>query len=248
MKIKGYLKTSLIEWPGKVSAVVYTSGCNFRCPFCHNRDLVDPKRILELKDITNRFIFDDLKIRKKWVDAVIITGGEPTIHPDLDKFLAKIKKMDFLTMLETNGSGPERLEELFKAGLLDRIAMDVKGPLNERYEEIIQNLSSKNKIVHKIKKSIELILKSGIEYEFRTTIVPGIHDVLTLGGMANDLKQLSRFQEKQLNWVLQNFQPKNCLNKSFEKVKPYSKNELKELIGTVETILPGTTLRESFAL
>ena len=106
MDIRGLVPTSAIEWPGKISFIVFTAGCNFACPFCHNRDLVDPKRIAGLPDYSEQSILEDLKKRKKWIDAVVITGGEPTIQKGLEVFLKRVKKLGFLTMIETNGSNP----------------------------------------------------------------------------------------------------------------------------------------------
>ena len=130
MIIKGYLRTSLIEWPGKISSVVFVPGCNFRCPFCHNKDLVlHPEK---LPSTPEKEVFSDLKKRKKWIDGVVITGGEPTLQLDLPKFLQRIKDLGFLTMIETNGTKPEVLRKLLDMGLVDRLTMDIKAPLNSK--------------------------------------------------------------------------------------------------------------------
>lgn len=245
MIIKGYLQTSVIEWPGKISSIVFTAGCNFRCSFCYNKDLVDQKSA-GLPQIPEERILTDLVKRKKWVDAVVVTGGEPTMQPDLEEFLKKVKKMGFLTMIETNGSNPETIARLLDCYIVDRVAMDIKGPF-EKYTEITK-MDNGEWTIDKIKGSIELILKSGVEYEFRTTVVPGIHNKQVILKMANDLQQFKnlakgkdlvfRFAQnnnrnnitiEQSHWKLQNFQPKNCLDPEYNKLKPFSEEEFEEL-------------------
>ena len=139
MQIAGYLKTSLIEWPGKIASVVFTPGCNFRCPFCHNPDLVDPRKLKKTKALKEDEVFKDLCSRKKWIDALVITGGEPTLQKDLAKFLKKIKKAGFLTMIQTNGTRPETLKEVLatrspRGRSVDYFCLDLKGDL-ENYEK-----------------------------------------------------------------------------------------------------------------
>jgi len=238
MKIAGLLKTSLIEWPGKIVSVIFVPGCNFRCPFCHNADLV---RNRGLTLIDEEQVFADLKKRKKWIDGVVITGGEPTLQADLPKFLESLKKMGFETMIETNGSRPEALKSIlnFKFKILNFVAMDIKGPIGE-YERFIKVKSQKSKV----KSSIELILKSGIDFEFRTTVVPGLHNKEVLIKMAKQLKKLAiSNQQSTIKWYLQNFQPKNCLDPEFEKMKPFAKTELGVFLKAVRKVLPQTELR-----
>ncbi len=126
MEIAGYIKTSLIEWPGKISSVIFVPGCNFRCPFCHNADLVSRKGFTQIPE---KLIFADLKSRKKWIDAVVVTGGEPTLQADLSRFLSRIRRMGLMTMVHTNGTKPEVIEKLIKKKLVDYWAMDLKGDL-----------------------------------------------------------------------------------------------------------------------
>ncbi len=175
MQIAGYLKTSLIEWSGKITSVIFTSGCNFRCSFCHNADLVESNKLSKRAKISEEEILEDLEYRKKWIDAVVITGGEPTLQNDLDKFLFKLKKLGFKTMVHTNGSQPEVIEILIEKKLVDYWAMDIKGNFDD-----YQNFTNIKYQISKIKSSIELIMKSGMEYEFRTTVVPGLHNLENL--------------------------------------------------------------------
>lgn len=165
MKIGGLNKFSLSDYPGKVAAVVFTQGCNFRCPWCHNGSLIavnvpDDSLILEEK------LFEFLEGRTNQLDGVIITGGEPTIQPDLPTFIYRIKAMGFLVKLDTNGGQPEVLNELLENNLVDYIAMDIKAPF-----AIYGRLTGVHPPISQIKESIELIANSNIGHEFRTTVV-----------------------------------------------------------------------------
>lgn len=241
MVIKGYLRTSLIEWPGKISSVVFVPGCNFRCPFCHNKDLVvNPDKLLS---VSEREVFSNLKKRRKWIDGVVVTGGEPTLQSNLPEFLQKIKKLGFLTMIETNGTKPEVLKKLFEKGLVDRLTMDIKAPLNSKNYNRISGAICK---IETIKESIKLILNSGVEYEFRTTVVPTLHTKEDLVDLAKQLKYISH-QPSTMNhslfWFLQQFQPKNCLDPTFEKIEPYSGKSLEEILSAVKKHIPRAELR-----
>jgi pyruvate formate lyase activating enzyme len=233
MKIAGYLKTSLIEWPGKISSVIFVPGCNFRCPFCHNRDLVEPQEIKKLPEIAEKEIFKNLKKRKKWIDGVVVTGGEPTLQPDLAQFLQKCQALGFKTMVETNGSQPAVIKKLILAKLVDYWRMDYKVPLGE-----YRKLTNLAKIAAKIAQSIKILAMSSADWELRTTIVPGIHDSKILLQMAKELKIGGK-----INWSLQNFQPKNCLDPKFNKIKPYSKIRLEELLKAVKKTVPEISLK-----
>jgi pyruvate formate lyase activating enzyme len=231
MRIVGYLKTSLIEWPGKISSVIFVPGCNFRCPFCHNRDLVEPERIKGLQEYSEQSILEDLKKRKKWIDGVVITGGEPTLQPDLPEFLAKIKKLGFLTMIQTNGSQPKVIRSLINKKLVDYLTVDLKGNF-EDYQKFtgVKNYSSS------VKKSLKIIPESGVDFELRTTVVPTLHNESNLLKLAKGIENC--------RWYLQTFQPKNCLNLKFNKIEPYSRMEMEGFLKLVEKIIPGAKLRD----
>lgn len=236
MLIGGLQKTTLIDYPGKVACTVFLVGCNFRCPFCHNKDLVtlDLFKKSGIKRIKEKDFFDFLKKRKKILDGVCITGGEPCINQDLPQFCQKIKKLSLKVKVDTNGSNPEILEKLIKARLVDFVAMDVKTAFSE-YEKAV-NVKAQ---MSNVKRSIKLILESGLPYEFRTTVVPGIHDKKVMVRLAKQLKELS----SKLNWVLQQFRPQNCLDPEFLKVRPYSEQEREAILKVVQRILPETKLR-----
>lgn len=240
MRIAGYLRTSLIEWPGKISSVIFVPGCNFRCPFCHNSDLVDPKKMTKQPTLSEKKVLADLEERKRWVDGVAITGGEPTLQTDLDKFLKGCRQKGFKVMVETNGSVTAALRSIIDKKLVDYLAMDLKAPLDKRYAKAA---GLKNFDPEIIKRSIEILLRSKIPFELRTTIVPGIHDKKTLVGMAKQLKRA--VGKRKIKWVWQNFQPKNCLEPKFKKVKPYNETELEGFLKTARKYIPEVELRSS---
>lgn len=221
MQIAGYLKTSLIEWPGLISSVVFTPGCNFRCPFCHNPELIDlsDKNPL-LKE--EKEVFSDLEGRKQWVDAVVVTGGEPTLQKDLPEFLKKLKKIGYKTMVHTNGTNPEVLKVLIRDSLVDYFCMDIKGDFKnyDKYTGIQKSEAKSQKL--KVKNSVEEIIKSGLEYEFRTTVVPGLHTKDNLAELAWEVKEIV----EDCSWYLQQFRSTSCLNPEFTKIKPFSKEEM----------------------
>ncbi len=168
MKIGGLQPTTLLDYPGKTAAIIFSSGCNFRCPFCYNFKLVLPEKITESSLIPEADIFDFLTRRKKYLDGVVITGGEPTVQLDLVDFCRQLKKLGYLVKVDTNGSNPEVISRLLEADLVDYFAMDLKAPL-ERY----QKFTGRPVDVSRIKKSIELIIKSGCSHEFRSTLIKG---------------------------------------------------------------------------
>lgn len=242
MNIRGYLPTSLIEWPGKISAVIFVGGCNLRCPFCHNRDLVlHPEK---LSKIPEEEIFKDLKKRKKWVDGLVITGGEPTLQPGLPGFLGRIKKLGFLTMIETNGTRPRIMAQLLNSQMVDRLSMDIKTHLDGQAYSRASGVKIK---IKKIKESIKLILNSGVDFEFRTTVVPTLHTKESLVKLAKQLRRLCqrlKTKDQRPVWFLQQFVPQNCLDPEFEKVKPYSKEKMEEVLAAVQKYFSSAMLRE----
>ncbi|MDR1457484.1 MAG: anaerobic ribonucleoside-triphosphate reductase activating protein [Puniceicoccales bacterium] len=200
MKIGGIQKISLIDFPGKISCVLFTQGCNFCCPFCHNESLVLPEKFGP--PMEENEVFNFLNAKKGKIEAVVISGGEPTLQGDLEDFLKKIKELGFLTKLDTNGSRPEVLDSLYKAKLLDYVAMDIKHRF-ERYAEIA-NVSVS---MDKIKRSVDLIKNSGVDYEFRTTVVSEFHTSYDIRSIIFQLSGAKRF-------VLQEFIPEHAMNKN----------------------------------
>jgi pyruvate formate lyase activating enzyme len=213
--IKGLEKNSLIDYPEKVSAVVFVGGCNFRCPFCHNRDLVLEHE--KIPTIPEEEILAFLKEREKWLDGIVVSGGEPAMHKDLPGFLEKLKGIGYAVKLDTNGTNPQMLKELMDKGLVDYIAMDIKAPL-EKYEKS----SGVKADTKNIRESIRLIINSGIEHEFRSTILPALHTKEDVGTMARMVKGGRKF-------YLQQFRPRNTIDPEMGKERPFSKEEMKEL-------------------
>lgn len=236
MVIKGFQKASLLDFPGKISAVVFTPGCNFRCPFCYNRDLVlNPKG---LETVPEADIFSYLQKRRNVLDGIVVTGGEPFLQEDLPQFLGKVKAMGFLVKLDTNGSHTEALCGVAAGGLADFVAVDVKAPLDARYSRAAGVDCDKGAVL----RSIEFLIRSGIAFELRTTVVPALHEKKDLVDLAIQLSNISH-QPSPLKWYLQQFQPKNCLDRTFEAVSPYSRVELEDILKAVRKHMPQTKLR-----
>ena len=232
MNIRGFLPTSLNEWPGKVSAVIWTAGCNFRCPFCQNRELVlTPEKLARFDQVK---ILADLKERRDWLDAVVVSGGEPTLQKDLANFLQSCRKIGLLTMIETNASHPKILVALFQAKLLDRISIDIKGDF-DHYPKFTNSAINSTLI----QRSIKAALKAEVEMEFRTTVVPTLHTKANLVKLAKQLKNII----ENFPWFLQQFIPQNCLDPKFEKIKPYSEKELRAILLAVRRHFPSAKLR-----
>ena len=164
LPIKGIRALSLIDYPKHLSAVLFLGGCNFKCPFCHNYDLaVYPEK---MENLDENSVFSELERRKKILEAVVITGGEPLLYPEVIAFIAQIKKMGYLVKVDTNGYTPELLEKVIETGSVDFISMDIKTALEtEKYSK-----AAGIKVdIEKIKQSIQILLKNQVEYEFRTT-------------------------------------------------------------------------------
>ena len=215
MLIGGLQKFSLIDYPGKICAIVFTQGCNFRCPYCYNIDLVLPEHFKT--PIPEEEIFSFLERRKGKLDAVEITGGEPTLQPDLLEFMGKIKRMGFLVKLDSNGTNPEVVEKAIRNKLVDYLAMDVKAPL-DKYSSVVRVAVDADDI----KRNIGLIMRSGIDYEFRTTVVKSLlakSDIIKIGKSIKGAKA----------YYLQRFVPSKTLDPKFSKETTYSDEEFEDI-------------------
>lgn len=202
MKIAGFLKTSMIDYPDTLACVVYTSKCNFRCDFCHNGDLVTSHQDV----IPHELIWSHLEKRKHLIDGVVITGGEPTLQPELIDFIEKVKSYGLKVKLDTNGYQPKVLKSLLERKLLDYVAMDIKNT-TEKYD-----LTASVKIqTHQIKTSMAYLKNSDIDYEFRTTLMKSFHtesDIMAIGEMAKGAKRLvfQQYQYSKKQLVDQDFE------------------------------------------
>lgn len=211
MQIAGLQKSSLVDYPSKIAAVVFTLGCNFRCPYCHNPNILTAVSTNRLFD--EAAVFDFLKTRKGKLDAVVVSGGEPTLQKGMSEFFKKLKELGFLTKLDTNGSSPKILEYLIKEELLDYVAMDIKAPI-EKYKEIARiNIDTNN-----ILKSIEILKNSKTGYEFRTTTVKSQLSF-------EDFEKIGKMLCGAENYYLQKFKPDITLNPDFAKEKTYTDEE-----------------------
>ncbi len=218
MIIGGIQKNTLIDYPGKIAATIFVSGCNFRCPFCHNPELVLPKAIIQHPPIPLKDVYKFLDERKGFLEAVVICGGEPTIYDDIIDFAKQIKDMGYLVKIDTNGSNPRILEKMINYGLLDYVAMDVKAP-KEKYEELAGSLLD----IKNIEKSVEILRKGKINYEFRTTVVPGLL-------VKEDILEIVKWISPAKKYVLQNFQVQGeTVDPAFTSINPYPKDYLKEI-------------------
>lgn len=219
MRIGGIQKTSLMDYPDNISAIIWTIGCNFRCPFCYNKDIV----LGNVKPIPEKEIFSFLEKRKGMLEGLVITGGEPFLQKDIKNFCEKVKKLSYLIKIDTNGMYPEKLKELVSKKLVDYVAMDIKAPKN-KYEK----LTNVKVNIKKIEESIKILQNSNIDYEFRTTFVPQLlikDDIIKIAKWLNGSKRFYLQQFKQnTKLVSAEFQdvlpyPKEVLTKTLEDIK-----------------------------
>ncbi|MDD3491461.1 MAG: anaerobic ribonucleoside-triphosphate reductase activating protein [Candidatus Pacebacteria bacterium] len=227
----GLQKTTLVDYPGKVAATVFTAGCNFRCPYCHNPELVLPAMIEKQPKITEKEILDFLKERSGFLEGLCITGGEPTIHSDLIDFIQKVKDLGLLVKLDTNGSLPQVLENLLKSKLIDWVAMDIKAP-KEKYELFTQG-QIKAEIIDQ---SIKIIKKSKVDYEFRTTLAPEILTEKDILGIVDWIKPADRY-------YLQQFKNEKTLDDNFLNFHSWPQEQAEALIVKIKPFFSECNLR-----
>lgn len=215
MIIGGFQRFSLIDYPNKICAVVFTQGCNFRCPYCHNPELVSLRRTGSAPGgLKHKEILSFLDRRKGKLDAVTVTGGEPLLQSGLGNFLSAVKGLGYLVKLDTNGSLPSRLEELIQSKSIDYIAMDIKTSL-DKYEYVIRRKVEKTEILY----SIRLIMDSGLDYEFRTTVVRALFE-------KDDFYKIGQLIRNSRLYVLQRFVPSKALDDRFLDMRGCSDEEM----------------------
>ncbi|MEE9913473.1 MAG: anaerobic ribonucleoside-triphosphate reductase activating protein [Deltaproteobacteria bacterium] len=229
MKIGGLQKVSLIDYPGKISAIIFTQGCNFRCPYCHNPELVEPKLYGPCRP--EQDILEFLKSRQGKLDAVTITGGEPTLQDDLIPFITRVHKMGFAVKLDSNGSRPDVLSVLIRENLLDFIAMDVKAPA-EKYPGLVLTPVE----IDAIRESIRCILESKLPHEFRTTVVSSLLSEQDILSIAREIAGAKRY-------ALQKFQPARTLNDKYHAEKTYSDDAFLTIKKRLEKDVPLVIIR-----
>jgi pyruvate formate lyase activating enzyme len=228
MTIGGLQKVTLVDYPGKLACTVFLSGCNFRCPFCYSKELVIEKEIGNHPQMSEDYFFDFLNEKKGMLEGCVVCGGEPTIHGEaLVDFIRKIKKEAFLVKLDTNGTNPDVIKRLIDEKLIDYIAMDIKAPLvKEKYEVACGTGFD----VEKIKESIAIIKNSGLEYEFRTTVVPGIHTEEDIINIANEITPANKY-------FIQRFRgEKGTIDSKFEIALPFPDEFYKNIEDKVKSL------------
>ena len=227
MKIKGLQKTTLLDFPEKLACTIFTGGCNFRCPFCHNASLVLIPN--EVEEISEEELFAYLSKRQGMLDGVCITGGEPLLNSDIADFIKKIRSYGLLVKLDTNGSFPERLEALLDEGLLDYVAMDIKNS-KEKYA-----LTTGTKLYPtEIERSIDIIIEKAPDYEFRTTVVRELHSAQDIADIAKRIKSAKKY-------FLQSYVDSGDI--IAEGFSAYSASEMLDILENTKKILPITVLR-----
>ena len=229
MIIGGLQKLTLLDFPGTVACTVFTVGCNLRCPFCHNPALVfNPP---ESERISEDELFAFLNKRKGILDGVAITGGEPLLHSDIGEFIAKIKALGYKVKLDTNGTFPDRLEKILAEGNVDYVAMDLKNTF-DRYAETV---GIRDFDVELIKRSISLIRNSGVDHEFRTTVVSPLHDAGDFGLIAKQIEGADKY-------FLQNFVDSGDLLNG-EGLTELPREELEKALDNAKKIIPQSKIR-----
>ncbi|MCL2172355.1 MAG: anaerobic ribonucleoside-triphosphate reductase activating protein [Candidatus Bathyarchaeota archaeon] len=224
MKFSGLQKTSLLDYPDKVSSVLFTPGCNLRCPYCHNADIVLNPQPPFLQETT---ALEILEQRKKYIDAVVITGGEPCMHKELPKFLAKLKEQNFFVKLDTNGFYPETLQESLQH--IDYVALDIKTSI-EKYKQLgMQDTNN-------LQKSINILKTGKTSYEFRTTLVP---ELVTL----QDIEAIGELSKGSKNHALQKFISEKTLDKHYQTLQNYTPETINKIANTLSKYTEKIILR-----
>ncbi len=225
LEIKGFIETSFVDWPGKICSVLFLPYCNLRCPYCHNHPLVlHPERYptLPLKDIIRRLVSF-----RGWIDGVCLTGGEPTLHADLPSLIRRIRRLGFLVKLDTNGSNPSLLEQLIAEKEVDFVSMDVKASFDFSHYSRVAGLAVNLDLAWR---SIQILKRGEVEYEFRTTVVPGLHS-------PNDIRELGKQLKAGSRLILQAFNPENPMDPSLKDTRPYDPEKLRELEREVQAMM-----------
>jgi len=233
MIIAGLQKTTLIDYPGKIACTVFLAVCNFRCPWCYSSELVLPLKIAKQPRLQEQEFFNFLRQRQGLLDGVAVCGGEPTVNKELPQFIEKIKSLGFLVKLDTNGSNPEMLKDLVSRKLVDYVAMDIKGPMASIYERAM----GEGVKMQDIENSVEFLKKGNVDFEFRTTCVPGVHK-------KKDFLEIAKWiGGENVKYYLQNFVAQKTIDPEFEKVKPFESKFLQEIVQEISPHFKLCTLR-----
>ena len=213
MKIAGFIKTTLIDWDGMVACTIYLAGCSFRCPYCHNGNIVMNADTVE--SIDEDKVLGYIKENTDFLDGAVVSGGEPLMNPDISDLLKKIKALGIKVKIDTNGTFPERLDDIIGAGLVDTVAMDVKASLNERYDVA----SGTGADINALKKSIDIIIGSGVDHEFRTTAVPIYVKEEDIRNICENIRGAKKYRIHQ-------FRNRSTMDDSLSVLDPYPASKL----------------------
>lgn len=233
MLISGIQPFTMLDYPGKTACVVFTAGCQFRCGYCHNPEFVLPELLVKIKGdfITEEAFFNFLDERRGLLEGVVVSGGEPTIHHDLFRFIQKIKAAGFLVKLDTNGNRPDVLEAAIEDGLLDYVAMDVKTSLSG-YPDLVGKLAKPESI----RASIELLKTSSVEHEFRCTLIKEVHCDTIVAEMIGLLAGAKRL-------YLQEFRPGHTLDPAYQNYHAFSSNEVGDIAERFRAVVSEVIVR-----
>ena len=239
MRIGGFLPTTLLDYPGKLACTVFTQGCNMRCPFCQNGGLVLPEHFEA--PLSEDEILAKIKKRSHVLEGVCISGGEPTLQPDLAEFLKKIKELGLSVKLDSNGWHPQTLKQLWQDGLIDKVAMDIKSS-RAGYAKAA-GLTPAADLLSPYEESIDFLMHSGIDYEFRTTLVKGLHTL-------DDMKDIAQWIAGAKAYYLQSYESSDnvicLLENAASAYSAFPKEELTEFLQIARTTIPSTELRGVF--
>jgi len=224
--IAGFVENTLIDWEGKLAAEVFLPGCNFRCPFCYASHLVVQPQVRETIPVEQ--VLASTERNRGWIDGIVISGGEPTLHATLPDLIRLFRSRKLLVKLDTNGSRPEVVSALLAEGLLAAASMDIKAPLDG---DSYARATAVECEIERIQRSVELLMASGIEYEFRTTVVPTVHSMA-------DIETIARSLAGARKYVLQQFLPMRCLDPEFQKLKPPTREFLREAAQRASRFVP----------
>ena len=231
----GLIPSTLIDYPGQIAATVFTIGCNFRCPYCHNREMV-----LSMKESLSEYpvaaILDEIAVgNDTWIDGICITGGEPLLSAEIETAIREFKAAGLKVKVDTNGGFPKRLFAIIDKGLIDYVAMDVKAPFTDKeYSKAIGVPAGR--WLPAVRESVEILKAARIETEFRTTCVPGLHTPETIARLARDIAPCKRY-------FLQKFRPHNTLDPAYEQVPESRAGEIEKLLDAARQYIPSAELR-----
>ena len=229
MEIKGFMKTSMLDYPGKIASVIFLPKCNFHCPYCHNKELVlDDPRLMPFEE---EKVFEYLNEKKKWIDGVVISGGEPTLHVGIINICKRLKEMGFKVKLDTNGTNPKMLKELIDKKFVDYVAMDIKSS-KDKYEKA----TSVKVNIEAVDESIQLLKKDLVEYEFRTTVLPGLVD-------EEDMPKIGEWLKGAKQYYIQQFVPIKTLNESYMTKEPHTHDSLHKMKDSVSPYVEFCAIR-----